>query len=150
MTQPRSLLDPFDLLRGLGARLEKGLEDVAGRSVKSDGFAQTMHKAMGASLSAKKLTNEIQNRLLAALNMPSRADILALGERLQMVEDRIIALAGTLDRLDRLGGDRLPLRTALPLPAPPRTRKPPAPPALAAAPTMAPKPAARRSRAKKV
>lgn len=147
MSKPRSLFDPFDLLRGLGARLEKGLEEVANRGVKSDGFAQTVQKAMGASLTAKKITDELQNRLLAALNMPSRADILALGERLQMVEDRIIALASSLDRL---AGERLPMRTVLPLPAPPRTRKPPAQPAVAAAPAAAQKPTARRSRGKKV
>jgi hypothetical protein len=135
MTEPPSLLDPFDLSRGLAARLEKGLERLADWGVRSDGFTRGMHKALAASLLASRVTNRLQNRLLEAMNLPTRSDLLALGEKLQALEDRVIAISTAIDRRDSRG----PHRPAA-LPSPPRTRKPP--PALPQA--VAAVPAARR------
>ncbi len=63
--------------------------------------------------------------------MPSRTDFLALADRLQSIEDRMINMQATLDGL--AGGAN---RSALPAPA--RTRKPPAP-IVDVAPAHAPK-----------
>lgn len=125
MAQPPSLLDPFELLRGLAAWLEKGLEQAADRGVRSNVFTRAMHKALGASLLAARLRKQLQDDLFAALNLPTRTDVLALGERLQSLEDRIMALS---IQLDRLGSSRPSAQVLLPLPSPPRTRKPPAAP----------------------
>jgi hypothetical protein len=122
MTNSRSLSDPFGLLRGLASQLEKGLDSVANRGVRSDRVAKVVHKALGASLIAKNLRTGIQNRVLEALNLPSRSDILALGERLQSIEERVIGLSASLEQI---GSGRPPARATLPLPAPPRTRRPP-------------------------
>ncbi len=122
MAQPKSLLDPFDLFRGLASRLERGLEQAAGRGVRTNGFTRVMHQALGASLLARRLARQAQDGLLEALNLPSRSDLLQLGERLQALEDRIIALSADLAAREF---DR-PMAAPRPgLPAPPRTRKPP-------------------------
>lgn len=114
--------DPFALMRGLASQLEKGLDSLANRGVRSERLAQAAHKALSAQLMAKNVRIQLQNRVLEALNLPSRSDVLALAERLQAIEDRVIALSASLDRA---GGERLPARGVLPLPAPPRTRRPP-------------------------
>jgi hypothetical protein len=131
MDQPKSLLDPFDLLRGLAAWLERGLEQAADRGVRSTGFTRAMHRALDASLLARRLSTQIQDGLLGALNLPTRADVLRLGERLQALEDRIIALSVDLAASDR---PHRAAATATLLPSPPRTKKPPpaAAPAVAA------------------
>jgi len=122
MTQPKSLLDPFDIFRGLASRLERGLELAAGRGVRSDGFTRVMHQALGASLVARRLSRQIQDGLLEALNLPSRSDLLQLGERLQALDDRIIELSAGMAVRKSKRSSAAPRSN---LPAPPRTKKPP-------------------------
>jgi hypothetical protein len=78
------------------------------------------------------LSRQIQDGLLGALNLPSRSDLLQLGERLQALEDRIIELSADMAvrKSDRSIAAPRPA-----LPAPPRTKKPPqmAAPAVVAA-----------------
>ena len=127
----RSLLDPFGFWQGLGSRLEQGLQRLADGGVRSDGFASGMNKAMQTSLLAERQLRDLQRRLLALLNLPSRSELLNLGEKLQAIEDRMMALSLQLSRLD---GDTAAARHAPP--SPPRTRKPP-PAAAVDAPTKA-------------
>mgnify|MGYP001548197855 CR=1 FL=1 len=129
-------LDPFSLVRGLVAQLEKSVNEYSGPVMKSDGFVKGTHKAMSAAMVAKKLSQELSQRSFEVLNIPSRADVIALAHQLQAIEDRMIGMQTTLDRL--AGGGA---RSALP--APSRTRKPPAPIVEVAA---APAPAAKRTR----
>jgi hypothetical protein len=122
MANPPSLLDPFGVWGALGARAESTLKQLADRGVASDGFAFGMNKALNASLWADRRLRKLQHRLLAALELPSRSELLAVGEKLQSVEDRLLALSEQLEQLEAVAA---PMRAAALLPAPPRTRKPP-------------------------
>lgn len=144
MAEPASLLDPFALWRDLRSQLEKGVAELASQGVNSDEFSAGMHKALGASLATRQVTRELMQRYLEALNVPTRADFQALGERLQAIEDSLLGMSAALDRL----GGAEPAGNARPiLGGPPRTKKPPlqallqepAPVALAAAPVTVPK-----------
>jgi hypothetical protein len=131
MAEPTSL-DPFALVRDLVSQLEKGVNEFANPLMKSEGFAKGANRAMSAAMTAKKLAQELSQRYFEALNIPSRRDILALIDRMQVLEDHMINMQSTLDRL--AGGAN---RSALPAPA--RTRKPPAPVVeVAATPARAP------------
>ncbi len=122
MANPSSLLDPFGIWGALGARAERTLKQLADRGVASDGFAFGMNKALGASLWADRRLRSLQHRLLAALELPSRSELLALNEKLQSVEDRLRALSAQLAQIESAAA---PGRQPALLPAPPRTRKPP-------------------------
>ena len=135
-----ALIDPFALWRDFTSQLEKRANELANQATESDQFTGMMNKAMSASLVAKKTTNDLTNRYLSAMNLPSRADIDALGERLQMIEERLIGMSAVLDRL---AGPKAPAAAGLPTVGPSRTRKPPsevpaAPVATPAAAAMAP------------
>jgi len=119
MAEPTSP-DPFALMRDLVSQLEKGVNDYAKPLMESDNFAKGANQAMSAAMVAKKLAQELTRRSFEALNVPSRSDIIALGDRLQAIEDRMIGMQATLDRL--AGGGARPA-----LPAPSRTRRPPEP-----------------------
>ncbi len=120
MPEPASL-DPFALVRDLVARLEKGINSRAGPLMRTEGFARNANRAMSAALVAKKLAKDLTQRYFEVLNVPSRTDLLALGDRVQALEDRLIEIQATLDRI--AGAPARPRALA----APPRTRKPPAP-----------------------
>lgn len=119
MAEPTSL-DPFSLVRGLVSQLEKGFNEFANPLMKSDGFSQGANKAMSTAMVAKKLAQELTQRYFEALNIPSRSDVIALGDRLQALEDRLINIESTLNRL--AGGASRPA-----VASPARTRKPPEP-----------------------
>jgi Poly(R)-hydroxyalkanoic acid synthase subunit (PHA_synth_III_E) len=139
MAQPSSL-DPFALWRDLVSQMEKGVNEVADPALKSDEFAKIANKVLSASVAGKALKQEMMNRYFGALNLPTRSDIDALSDRLHAIEDRIIAMSATLDRLAGVQ----PRGAAVT--APSRTRKPP--PAVPDAAVAAPPAAAARKRTK--
>ena len=140
MTDP-SPLDPFALWRDMVSQMEKGANEFGNQLGKSDQFTQGMQKAMSASLTAKKLSDEVTTRYLNALNLPTRADIEALGERLLAIEDRLIAMSAAIERL---AGVKLSSTANAPALGPRRTKKPPAQEAVAQAPATTQKKAKTR------
>ncbi len=122
MPQPSSL-DPFALWREWVARVEKDINDVAAPGLGSAEFVEVMNKALSATIAGRSLKRELMNRYLRSLNLPTRSEVEALGDRLHAIEDRLIGMSATLDRIAgvRPGG------TGLSVAAPARTKRPPAP-----------------------
>src|ERR1700682_4038615 len=79
-----------------------------------------VNQAMGTSVRMQRGLGELMGRYLTAMNMPTRADIAALGERLQGIEEQISGRAATMEHvaIERSGEPR-PLAGL-----PPRTRRP--------------------------
>lgn len=115
-------LDPMALWRDAVAQWEKGVNDVVGRSLGTSEFAQGMHGALGSSLSAQKGLADLMGRYLTALNLPSRGEVAALGERLSSIEARLIRMNTLLEHLvDPAAAGLAPTTVA----KVPRTRRPP-------------------------
>lgn len=93
-----SSLDPLALWRDAVAQWEKGVNEAAGQTMGSSEFAQGLHGAMGTSLSAQKTVADLMGRYLTALNLPSREEVAALGERLSGIESRLIRMTALLER----------------------------------------------------
>lgn len=128
-------LDPLAMWREMLAQVEKGVNQLASQSVKSEKFAKAANQLSSANRARRKMTQALVSRYSEEFNLPTHSDIEAINERLQALEDRIVEIATTLKRLaDALA----PVASAS---GPARTRKPPelAPPA--AAPVAAPAPA---------
>ena len=119
-------LDPLALWRDAVAQWEKGLNDVAGQTLASSEFAKGMHGAMGTSLSAQKTFNDVMARYLTALNLPSRNEVAALGERLSAMESRLIRINTLLEHLVDPAAAGLAGGGVAKVP---RTRRPPSAPA---------------------
>jgi hypothetical protein len=100
----------------------------------SDPFRQGMHGGMNASLTAQKALGDLMARYLTLLNLPTRADIQALGEQLQSIDDHLANISRALE-----GGGRSPAASAATHapPQPRRTRQPPQAGAAAKAPAPA-------------
>ncbi len=128
-------LDPLSFWRDMVSQVEKSVNEFASEGMKSDEVAGGMNKAMNATLVTKKITKELMQRYFEALNLPTRPDIQALSERLQTIEDRLIGISASLDRL---GGGQPLGRAGRSSPVPSRTRKPPVhkPVAVAPAPVV--------------
>jgi hypothetical protein len=136
-------LDPFALWRQMLSQWETGTNEFVNKASESDAYSEGMHRLMGTSLAAKKMSDEFAARVLVALNLPSRADVEALGERLQSIEDRLIEVTRALEMVTGASVSRPTLD------APRRTRKPPPEVPAAAAPAAAAPKAAKAAKAAK-
>lgn len=124
MTEHRSPLpDPFALWRELISQSERQWNTLLNEAMATDQFSQSMGRFMDLYVAMQKSMGETMGRYLAALNMPTRADVLALNDRLLAIEQRLASLERSLGRL---GAVREPDRDAPAADAlrPPRTKKP--------------------------
>jgi hypothetical protein len=128
-------LDPMAMWRELTAQWEKSTNEFANETMASDPFRQGMHGGMNASLTAQKALGDLMARYLTLLNLPTRADIQALGEQLQSIDDHLANISRAMEG----GGSRSPAASAATHapPQPRRTRQPPQAAATAKAPAPA-------------
>jgi hypothetical protein len=158
MAESSSPLDPFALWRDLVSQVSKDANQWANRGMQTDEFAEGMHKMLGPMLAFGKLSAKAKQGYFEAMNLPSRSDVEALGERLQAVEDKLAELVGLLERSQSRAsggaGQAAPVPVVGGATRLPRTRKPPEesaePPRVAAqpAPASALAPAAARASAR--
>jgi hypothetical protein len=138
MTQSSSPLDPMAIWRELSAQWEKSTNAFANEAMASDPFRQGMHGGMNASLGAQKALADLMARLLTMLNLPTRADLQALSEQLQHIDDHLARISRQLE-----DGGATPAPAPRSSAAPKRTKQPPTP---AAAPSAPAKKAPARTR----
>lgn len=121
MAESSKPIDPFAVWREWLGDVEKRSNTALNDAMGSEGFAQLLGQSTGLAMGVQKVVGDTMNRHLATLNMPTRADIAALGERLNAVETLLNRI---IDTLERTGAAAAPPETRPP--RPPKTRKPPA------------------------
>jgi hypothetical protein len=113
--------DPAAAWRDLVAQWEKNLNDLANRTMGSDEFSKAINQAMSLSAGMQSSLSEAMDRYLASLNLPSRAEMAGVGERLHAIEerlDRVLALLQPPAGAAQPGGAAASAK-------PPRTKRPP-------------------------
>lgn len=89
MADQASTVDPFAMWRDWVANSERQWNSFLNNAMATDEFSQTMGRMMDVYLNVQKNMNEVMGRYLQTINVPTRNDILALGERLSQIEDRL-------------------------------------------------------------
>ena len=119
--KPERPKGPLDAFRDLVGQWEGGVNEIANEAMGNEQFSRLMHGATSVAAGAKAGLGEAMERYLATLNLPSRADITNIGERLQAIEAQ-------LNRLTEIVAQLASVETSAPslAPKPKRTRKPPA------------------------
>ena len=106
--------DPMAFFRQMVSQWEKVTNEFGGKVASSSEFAQGMQGMTTASLTVQQAESEATGKALTAANMPTRADVIALGERLGALEAQLIRIEALLTK------------TSMPQTiGPKRTRKPP-------------------------
>ena len=113
--------DPFGAWREMLAQWEKSMNSLGNQAMTSDPFGQSMSQMTGLSLAMQQTMGEMMTRAQTAANLPTRADIVAISERLRTIEETLNRLASAVDRLS--AGEHGAGGGAAARPA--RTRKPP-------------------------
>ncbi len=114
------LKGPLDAFRDFVGQWERGVNQIANEAMGNEQFSKLMHGATSAAAGAKAGLGDAMERYLATMNLPSRADITVIGERLQSIEAQ-------LNRLTEIVSSMASVEAAPPsiAPKPKRTRKPP-------------------------
>jgi hypothetical protein len=81
--------DPIETFRKLVTEFERGFDSLANGFMGTGEFSQAMNQLQSMQLSMQKAFNDAMASHLANFNMPSREDILRLGESIRVMEQRI-------------------------------------------------------------
>ena len=93
--------DPFAMWRDWVANSERQWNAFLNNAMATDEFSQSMGRFMDVYLNLQKNMNEVMGRYLQTINVPTRSDILAIGERLSQIEDRLGAIESQLASAQR-------------------------------------------------
>lgn len=115
--------DPLAVWHQMLGNWETSVNKFANDAMGSEEFSGAMNKITSATSGAKQAFEQAMQRYLATMNLPSRQDLSAIGERLQAIEGQLYHLTQLVERLPAKDG----VSEAAPPQAqkPARTRKPP-------------------------
>jgi Poly(R)-hydroxyalkanoic acid synthase subunit (PHA_synth_III_E) len=113
--------DPSVTWRELVSQWEKNVNSLANQTMASEEFSGASNQTMNVALKVQQAMASAMTTYLATLNLPSRADITALGERLAAMETYLNRIALALEDSPR----RRKRPKAAGTNRPPRTKRPP-------------------------
>ncbi|MGE3076870.1 MAG: poly(R)-hydroxyalkanoic acid synthase subunit PhaE [Dehalococcoidia bacterium] len=123
MADQRTTPDPFAMFQEWVSNSERQWNSFLNNAMATDEFSQTMGRMMDVYLNMQKNLNEVMGRYLQLINVPTRNDILAIGERLSQIEDRLDQIESGIATAVRAQAAANGAATTS-APRPPRTKKP--------------------------
>ena len=117
--------DPVALWQQMIAEMEKGFNAFANQTMTSPEFSKVMNQAGGVTAGAQKQLGELMEKYLVSMNLPSRAQMVGMAERLQSIEAQLNEIKVMLRQLNAGAASQGGIAGA---PRPPRTKRPPQPP----------------------
>jgi hypothetical protein len=116
--------DPFALWQKMIGEMEKGFNAFANQAMVSPQFSKAVNQAGGASAGAQKQFGNMMEKYLLAMNLPSRAQMVGMAERLQAIETQLSEIKALLQQMNAAAGSG-PVASPPGPPKPPRTKRPP-------------------------
>ena len=123
-SQAAAMADPFQVWRDWLSTSERQWNDFFNQMMSTDEFGQGMGQMMDSYLTTQRNFSEAFGRYFTALNLPSRTDVLTLGNRLIEIEERLTAIEALLRGLSVAPAAAAAEQAAAETVRPPRTKKP--------------------------
>ncbi len=116
--------DPVALWQKTISEIEKGLNAFANQAMGSPEFSKMMNQAGGITAGVQNQFCELMERYLLMANLPSRAQLIGIAERLQTIETQLNDMRALLQQVtNSTAAQRSPVNSL----RPPRTKRPPQP-----------------------
>ncbi|TNE40125.1 MAG: hypothetical protein EP347_04020 [Alphaproteobacteria bacterium] len=113
--------DPADLWRSWVSKMEREIDSMSQKLMKTDEFARTTHTLNDIRMSLREAVGGVSTKNLELFNMPSKEDVTGLGDRLAGIERRLTMIERMLTTLaEQKSGEGKTARSG-----PPRTKMPP-------------------------
>src|ERR1700676_3825804 len=117
--------DPVAIWQNMVGEMEKGFNAFANRAMASPEFSKVVNQVGGARAGAQKQLGDLMEKYLATMNLPSRAQMVSMAERLQSIEGQLNEIKALLHQVH--GNAAGPESGHTGAPKPPRTKRPPSP-----------------------
>ena len=113
--------DPAVIWQSMIGEMEKGFNSFANQAMASPEFSKVMNQVGGVTAGAQKQLGEMMEKYLLAMNLPSRAQMVGMAERLQSIEGQLNEIKAMLHQVhhNSLASDGSETSR------PPRTKRPP-------------------------
>jgi SMC interacting uncharacterized protein involved in chromosome segregation len=115
--------DPVALWQKMIGEMEKGFNAFANQTMSSPEFSKAMNQAGNASAGAQKQFGDFMEKYLLNMNLPSRAQMVGMAERLQNIEGQLNEIKAMLTQMNAGAAP-----SGYAPPRPPRTKRPPSAP----------------------
>src|SRR6201995_4528962 len=81
--------DPVALWQNMIGEMEKGFNAFANQAMASPQFSKVVNQVGGATAGAQRQFGELMEKNLLSMNLPSRAQMVGMAERLQSIEGQL-------------------------------------------------------------
>ena len=113
--------DPVAIWQNMIGEMEKGLNSFSNQAMTSPEFSKVMNQVGSVGAGAQKQLGELMEKYLVSMNLPSRAQMVGMAERLQAIEGQLNEIKALLHQVSH--------NSAAPdggygAPRPPRTKRP--------------------------
>src|SRR3984893_14176821 len=115
--------DPVALWQNMIGEMEKGFNAFANQAMASPQFSQVVNQVGGATAGAQKQLSDLMEKYLLSMNLPSRAQMVGMAERLQSIEGQLNEIKALLHQV--YNNSSAPEGGYAAAPRPPRTKRPP-------------------------
>src|SRR5215475_6838519 len=114
--------DPVVMWQNMIGEMEKGFNSFANQAMSSPEFSKVMNQAGGVAAGAQKQFGELMEKYLVGMNLPSRAQMVGMAERLQSIEGQLNEIKAMLTQMSKASGV---VAGGPSTQMPPRTKRPP-------------------------
>jgi hypothetical protein len=117
--------DPVAMWQNMIGEMEKGFNAFANKAMESPEFSKVVNQVGGVSAGAQKQLGDMMEKYLVGMNLPSRAQMVGMAERLAGIEGQLNEIKALLHQVH--SNSAAPDAGFPAAPKPPRTRRPPPP-----------------------
>ena len=114
--------DPAAIWQTMLGEMEKGFNSFANQAMTSPEFSKAMNQVGGVTAGAQKQLGELMEKYLLAMNLPSRAQMVGMAERIQGIEGQLNEIKAMLQQVHH---NSLTPEGGHGTARPPRTKQPP-------------------------
>ena len=116
--------DPVALWQQMIGEMEKRFNAFATEAMTSPEFSKAMNQAGGVTAGTQRQFDDVMERYLLGMNLPSRAQMVGMAERLASIEVQLCEIKTMLQQMNAGAAAQSAMAAT---PRPPRTKRPPQP-----------------------
>src|SRR6202051_56733 len=96
--------DPVAMWKNMLGEMEKGFNSLANQAMASPEFSKVVNQVGGVPAGAQKQLGDLMEKYLVSMNLPSRAQMVSMAERLQSIEGQLNEIKALLHQVHNNSG----------------------------------------------
>ena len=96
--------DPVAIWQNMIGEMEKGFNSFANQAMASPEFSKVVNQVGGVTAGAQKQLGDLMEKYLVSMNLPSRAQMVGMAERLQSIEGQLNEIKALLHQVHNNSG----------------------------------------------